>query len=308
MPSDSLSARAIRTAARWLGPLELARFPLVRRLYRGAYRSMVKPGELAEVRVGGARLQIDPHDGGVGYALFVGRGYEPLTSELCAGELAPGMTAIDLGANVGYYTVLFAEKVGPKGRVFAFEPAPENVELLERNVKLNGFEQVQVVPKACSDESGTIALHLSRAGKGLHTIGAPGNANWDSVQVEMVRLDDVFPELAFRVDFLKIDIEGAESRALRGMEALIARSDRLRILTEVNPTALEQNGETAEMYLRQLLDYGFEIRAVVDEQARAVRRVELPELLRMCVQRPREVKHWNCNVLVARASTSGSHR
>jgi FkbM family methyltransferase len=300
MPSqDSLRARALRTAARALKPFQLARFPLVRRLYRSAFRAAVPPGEVTEVGVREARMFVDPHDGGVGYQLVIGRGYETLTSELFERELAPGMVVVDLGANIGYYSLLAAARIGAEGQVFAFEPAPENIALFERSIAANRFEQVTLVPKACSDVTGPVQLHLSQAGKGLHTIGTPGDG-WAAIEVECVRLDDFFVGAELEIDLMKIDIEGAEMRALDGMQRILAGSRKLRILTEVNPTALSANATDAEAYIRRLMGQGFEINAVVDEAAGEVLRPDLAELLRMCARRPLEVKHWNCNVLFAR--------
>ena len=300
MPSqDSLRARALRTAARALKPFQLARFPLVRRFYRSAFRATVPVGEVIEIETHGARMFLDPHDGGVGYQLVIGRGYESATTELFERELAPGMIVVDLGANVGYYSLLAAARVGPEGQVFAFEPAPENIALLERSIAANGFDRLTLVPKACSDFNGPVQLHLSKAGKGLHTIGTPGDG-WEAIEVECVRLDDYFAGAEPEIDLMKIDIEGAEMRALDGMSSILEGSRKLRILTEVNPTALSANGTDAEAYIRRLMSHGFEISAVVDEASGKVLRCDLAELLRMCGQRPLEVKHWNCNVLFRR--------
>jgi FkbM family methyltransferase len=271
----------------------------MRSLYRAAYRSAVPVGQTVEVSLRGSRFFVDPHDGGVGYQLFIGRGYEEHTAELFERELRPGMTVLDLGANIGFYTILAAARVRPGGRVFAFEPAPENIALLERNARANGFDHVTIVPRACSDTAGRVTLHLSPRGKGLHTIGAAGEG-WGSIEIETVRLDDHFAGASFTADFLKIDIEGAETRALRGMERLLARSPRLKILTEINPTALVQNGDSAESYLSQLQGYGFHIESVVDEAAGTVLTPSVDALLELCKRRPTEVKHWNCNVFLSR--------
>jgi FkbM family methyltransferase len=247
----------------------------------------------------GTRMFVDPHDGGVGYQVVIGRGFEPLTAALFERELAPGMVVVDLGANVGFYTLLAAARVGAEGQVLAFEPAPENVALLARSLEANGFEQVTLVAKACAEENGRARLFLSRTAKGLHTIGAAG-AGWDAIEVETLRLDDFLGDSAAEVDLLKIDIEGAELRALAGMPQLLASARRLRILTELNPGALAASGASAEAYLRPLLSYGFTIRAAVDEAAGTVTHPSPEEVLEWCARRPSEVKGWSCNLLLAR--------
>lgn len=296
----SLGRATVQTAAQWLRPLKLARFPWVRRMYAAVYRRAVGSGELREVGLRGSRFVVDPHDGGVGYQLFIGRGYEELTADVFERCLRPGMRVLDLGGNIGFYSVLAAARVGPTGRVIAFEPAPENVAILQRNAQVNGFSQLEVVAKACSDKAERVTLRLNPRGKGLHTIGAAG-ADWGRLEIDTIVLDEFFADPEFRIDFLKIDIEGAEERALRGMRKLLARSPGVQVLTEVNPTALAANGSDARSYLRQWSELGFVPRTVVDEAAAAVLNPSLEELLALCEHRPLEVKHWNCNVLLTRS-------
>jgi len=171
--------------------------------------------------------------------------------------------------------------------------------LLERSIESNGFDQVTLVAKACTDENGRAQLFLSRTAKGLHTIGG-GGAGWDAIEVETVRLDDFLGDGVAEVDLVKIDIEGAELRALGGMQQVLASSRRLRILTEVNPGALAASGASAEAYLRALVAAGFAIRAAVDEAAGTTSRPTLDELLEQCARRPSEVKGWSCNLLLGR--------
>lgn len=295
----SIGRATVQTAAQWLRPLKLARFPWVRRIYAAVYRRTVPEGQQVEVGLRGSRFLVDPHDGGVGYQLFIGRGYEDLTADVFESCMRPGMRVLDLGANIGFYSVLAAARVGPQGRVIAFEPAPENVEILARNAKLNAFAQLEVVPSACSDKAERVTLRLNPRGKGLHTIGSAG-ADWGRLEIDTIVLDEYFADESFCADFLKIDIEGAEERALSGMKRLIARSKSLQVLSEVNPTALAANGSDASTYLRRWRELGFEPRTVIDEAAGLVLTPSLGELLALCERRPLEVKHWNCNVLLCR--------
>ena len=89
------------------------------------------------------------------------------------------MTAVDVGANLGYYTLLFAELVGPKGQVYAFEPVPYNASLLNRSVRANGYTNVIAVAKAVSNATGATTLHLNAGNFGNHTIVSGINAPSD---------------------------------------------------------------------------------------------------------------------------------
>ena len=87
--------------------------------------------------------------------------YEPFETELLLSQLGPGNVVLDLGGNIGYYTLLFARRVGPSGKVFAFEPDPDNFALLQENIESNGYENVVLVPKAAADRAGPARLYAA---------------------------------------------------------------------------------------------------------------------------------------------------
>lgn len=294
--ANSLLEAPIRLLARLVKPLRLARFPLVRRLYRWAYQKAAPQG-LAEARLGSLKICVDPHDGGVGYQLYIGRGYEPLTTERFRAAIEPGMAVLDLGANVGYFTLLAAEGVGASGSVIAFEPEPKNCELLHKSLTANGFTHVDCRQQAASDTDEMLPLYVAPKGEGLHTIGTP-DQDWDSIEVEAVRLDRVFPSERF--DFIKMDIEGAEPRALAGMGELLGRCEGVRLLVEFNPWSLVKNESDAPSYLKQLTDLGFRIDEVVDEDAGTAQSMDGDAFLALCERRQGEVKNWSCNVFMQR--------
>jgi FkbM family methyltransferase len=125
----------------------------------------------------------------------------------------------DLGANVGYYTLISAVRAGPRGRVFAFEPLPRNLEFLRRHLALNRIENAAVVEAAVSDRSGTVRFEED-ASTSKGRIGEAGG-----LEVRSVALDDwVVREGHPAPDLLKIDIEGAEFLALHGARGILARS------------------------------------------------------------------------------------
>ncbi len=141
--------------------------------------------------------------------------YEPRVAKLLARVTERGMVAFDIGANVGYFTLLLARAVGPRGKVFAFEPAQRNASLLRRHLALNGFRNVEVVQAAVSDRAGTASFAAGHGPAGGH-ISEAGET------VETVIIDD-FPRPAI----IKMDIEGGEIAALAGAgELLRARATR----------------------------------------------------------------------------------
>jgi FkbM family methyltransferase len=167
--------------------------------------------------------------------------YEPETTDLVKRILKPGDVFLDIGANVGWYTLLAAGLVGETGRVIAFEPEPANFALLQQNIALNGYHNVVPVQKAVSDRDGAVTLYLSETNKGNHSLHDSG-AGRAPIVIDAVRLDEYFGATAGKIDLIKMDIEGAEGRALNGMLALLATNPDVKIIAEFSPQALEQCG------------------------------------------------------------------
>ncbi len=188
----------------------------------------------------GARLWLDLSDRVIGIEMLHDR-YEPAETAFVERMLEPGACAIDLGANLGYFTMLMAQRVGADGHVYAFEPVPRNAELLERSRAENKFEErITVTRAAVADAAGTVKMIVP-----LHTINWGGPyiddketlpPQHEHVSVPAVRLDDV--SLRHPVRFIKLDIEGAELLALRGARQLL-QHDRPVVMCECNPPQLQ---------------------------------------------------------------------
>ncbi len=134
--------------------------------------------------------------------------YEKPCIEFVAPLIRPGMVAFDVGANVGYYTLLLSRRVGPQGRVIAFEPNPANAAHLQEHLRLNKIGNVEIVEAAVSDREGAAFFSGEGSMGKLSRIGTP---------TKTVQLDN-YP----RPDFIKMDIEGGETAALRGSTKILA--------------------------------------------------------------------------------------
>ena len=135
--------------------------------------------------------------------------HEPFETEIIKKEIKKGDTVLDIGANIGYYTLIFAELVGENGKVFAFEPDPTNFAILEKNVEANGYKNVVLVQKAVTNKPGKLGLYLNEDRKAAHRIYDPHNGS-KSIEIESIKLDDYFKDYDGEMDFIKMDIEGAE--------------------------------------------------------------------------------------------------
>ena len=192
--------------------------------------------------LGRYKMYLDRRDVGFAPHLMFDGFWEYWLTEFIWRNVKPGQVALDVGANHGYYAVLMADLVGPEGMVHAFEPNPRMVQLLRQTAALNGFWQtIQVHPVALAAASGSPMLFFAteaepKNGRLLHEAEASAamrNAAAANVYEVPVRsLDDAMPG---RVDFVKIDVEGAEELVWRGMQQLIRRNPEVKIVMEFNP-------------------------------------------------------------------------
>ena len=129
-------------------------------------------GSVKQVTVNGKRMYVDLWDTAVSNHLFVAHTWEPEETSLISNRLKPGDVFVDVGANLGYFTLIASDAVGPAGKVFAFEPAPHNFSLLEKNVRANRCGNVTCEQKAVTESNRTLELHLSSFNYGDHRIFA----------------------------------------------------------------------------------------------------------------------------------------
>ena len=208
--------------------------------------------------------------------------WEPEISDYIAKNLAAGDCFIDVGANVGYFSLLFARLVGPTGRVFALEPDPRNFDLLRRNIERNGYSNVTAVPVALSRESGRQKFSRSPHNFADHCLG-DGLGQREKIEVEVVRLDDLFPGPAKRVNLLKLDIQGAEFAAIDGAREVLRANPDIVLLTEFWPDGMRRFGDDPEKYLETLRALGFSLRLVGGRSRPELRPIDhLEDLFKLC--------------------------
>ena len=219
------------------------------------------------VEVGGFSIEGPARAGRTLQALCNGSA-EPFMAELFERALSPGMVVLDVGAFLGRYSLIAARRVGPTGRVYAFEPDPRNLPFLAKNIAMNGMSDcVTAFPYAVADRSGTQALFLDPeegSGSSLFFRRRPRAA---ATPVQCVALDE-FLEESVAVDVIKLDVEGGEFWALRGMERTIERgSPRMAIFLECFPRGLRSAGASTWALLQWLERFGFSV-LVIDERRR----------------------------------------
>jgi FkbM family methyltransferase len=250
-----LAHRALRTACRV--------YPFVRG--RGAIVNFaarilpIPPGTVCRLRDGGPEIELLPGQYGSSVTWLFGID-EPHEVALFRRLVPPGGVVIDVGANIGQYTLIAAQLAGPSGRVFAFEPDPVNAAALQRSVARNGFhDRVELLRLAVAASGGQAAFEVApdrtRSRLRPNTVG---NGDSDNVvSVRKVALDDFADERGLnRLDLLKIDVEGADLDVLRGAERLI-RHLRPMLMVECEPDWLLAHGERPEALLAFVEELGY---------------------------------------------------
>jgi FkbM family methyltransferase len=173
-------------------------------------------------------------------------------------QVTPGMVIFDVGANAGFYTTLFADLVGPTGRVHAFEPDPLSFGILKRRTIRRA--NVTANQAAVGDHAGRITLFCNRSNRADNRVHASlGEETAEAVEVPLTTLDDYCE--AHRIDHIdavKIDVQGAEVAALRGFSQTLARTSPRWLLIELSPEHLRAAGSGTEEFWAILDDLGFE--------------------------------------------------
>jgi FkbM family methyltransferase len=237
---------------------------LGRQLVRRVYRNELSIHWQGLVLTGGIEHR--------GYLASLRRGErEPGTLSVFQRLVPRDAIVIDVGAYLGVYALLGARLAGAGGRVVALEVDPRTVPFLRRNVVENGLTtRVRVLEAAAADYTGTGRFFLNdgdASGSSLFVQRGPAR------DVSIVRLDDVLADLP-RVDVMKIDVEGAELRVLRGATDVIARSPNVAVICEVNPRALRAADAAPEDFVELFRELGFHVHRIVEPTGNLV---ELPK-------------------------------
>jgi FkbM family methyltransferase len=254
----------------------LSKLPLVTRIHSFFYRHL-KPTGIVLIDAQGSKMYVDSRDIGVTPFLLEWGFYEKYETELFKRLVKKGMVVVDVGANVGYYTLLAAHFVGDEGKVFAFEPDPYNYDLLCKNIEVNGYRNVISERKAVFSKSGKMKLFLDKSNLGGHSLSEANVDKSASITVEATSLDDYFKNTDYKIDIVKMDVQGLEMEVLEGMTNTINQNDNLKIITEFWPIGLRNSGSSPTGFLNKLIEYGFALCQI----GQSVEPISVDYLLRM---------------------------
>ena len=218
-----------------------------------SFESTLEP--VVDLTTVAGRLLLPTADRVITPALSRWRVWEAAETRFLQATLGPGQTFVDVGAHVGYFSVLAAKLVGLTGRVIAVEPERRNLDLLYRNLARNGCRTAAVVPCAAGSAPGRVSLALDEDNRGGHRLVAPGDEDGD-VFVSCVRLDDVLPT---QVDVIKIDVQGYDHEVIAGLRRTIASNPNLLLIVEFSREELVRRGvdRAAVLASYEELDFAF---------------------------------------------------
>ena len=219
------------------------------------------------ISVNGHRMVLATDGGYPPIAMAMDR-YEIETTRLFERVLTDRMVVVDVGAHAGYFSLTAARKVGPRGRVYSFEPAPANYELLLRNIELNDYANIMPVNQALSDKVGPATLYLTELDSGRHSTYHHDLPIKETVAIETTTADAFLEAQGWpKVDLVKIDVEGAELDVLDGMAHLIEKSAALKIIVEFNPGLLQSAGVNPSDLLQKPASMGFEAHRITETES-----------------------------------------
>jgi FkbM family methyltransferase len=187
-------------------------------------------------------------------SMFIKRGYELETTNLINKLIKPGEVFVDVGANVGYYSLLAARKVGKTGKVYAFEPVKKNFIFLKKNIQLNNFKNIIPINKAVSNFEGKKRIFLSKD-DGQHSFRKVGKS---SLNVSVTTIDNFFKKIS-KIDWIKIDTEGSEGFVIEGAKKIIKKNKNIKIILEFMPKFLLELGYPPLKLLNNLHRLGFQV-------------------------------------------------
>lgn len=215
----------------------------------------------------GAKMLVDTRDAAIAPWLVLDGLWEPTVTAWMQATVSRGQIFVDVGANVGYFTLLGARLVGPEGRVVAVEAHPHLASVLRRNVVINGvYGYVTTHHKAAWSENTELEFHIREHFAGNSSVGTIDASGLDRlgdtetvVPVPAVVLDDLLADLP-RVDVLKIDVEGAEVHVFNGLRRVLAANPHVVVMFEWARAQIESVGDTPADLAALIDEFGFKLR------------------------------------------------
>jgi FkbM family methyltransferase len=305
--------RPMYQLAGWLiyhaGPLTPAILSMARRIQNRFFLGSFRTGLPNPIRVDGLHIY---HDGraSLEVRLLTMGMFDRQVTALLKEIVKPGMTVLDVGANIGYFSVLAAKLAGASGSVWAFEPTPHVVDILKKNVRANGFEDcIHVVPQAVGDELGSVRLYVNVTENTLSSLYPEASGQqyeqipgqYEFVDVPCTTVDAWAAQRGWpAVALIKMDIEGGETAALAGMVDVSRHNPRLKLIVEFNVRTLRAAGATIDEFFAGLSSCGFERISAIGDRLQPL---HMPDDLQWILHEMQRLGNDSINLLCEKGTT-----
>ena len=251
-------------------------------------KARVKKTVLADIQ--GNKMYLDTNDNSMVPKLLMDRSIEEYETELFKKAVKEGMVVVDVGANIGYYTLIAARLVGKNGFVYAFEPEPSSYNLLYKNIKENSYTNIVSVRKAISNKEERTKFWFNKFASPCSSLSEANlseksrnrfSKKDEFIEIDAITLDNFFEKVvkSKKIDVIKIDVQGAEGLVLEGAEEILKSNNSLKIFTEIWPDGLKSLGTDPYELLKKMEGYGFEIR-LINERRQALEHIEITDLIK----------------------------
>jgi FkbM family methyltransferase len=260
MPAETTTASTLLRPLLRLEDIWIENWPLPRGKYlvTRLVRALHRRGIIRSfwIEYDGLQYLVDPRDY-VTRSFIFGEFFEKNVLAGILQSLTPGGVFLDIGANVGLFSIAAARHVGPNGRVIAVEPGPAQRAMLLAHAERNGIGNIEIIDKGFSDQAGSVSLFLSPdSNQGRNSLSAKNALSNRHITIEVGRGDDLLGPTVERLDLVKIDVEGAEMLVLRGLGRTL---ERLRpvVIIELIPAQLKNFSTSKEEVLSFLAALGY---------------------------------------------------
>jgi|GEM_PF-880331 len=243
----------------------------------------------------GYKFYVRKEDIGLGQRLLNEGVYEAFETSLINSLVKPGMNTLNIGANIGYYTVQHSKLVGDTGTVYAFEPESINFDLLMKNLKENKCDNTKAFQSAVGDKNGQMTLYIDCINRGAMSMH-PKNIVGDSgkVTVQSITLDDYVEKniISKKIDLIQMDTQGSEAMIVRGAQNMLTENKPL-IIMEFWPFGLYSLDDDPQELLETLEQIGYKYIFSIDENKQELIPVNTINLIEQCVGRPDKKGYTN---------------
>lgn len=268
-PKEKVSLAFINFSRKHFRNTWVHKIPLTSRIYQKLFLTTFK-GADRDIIFRGRPFSVPTSDTTIVPSMISGE-YESFELDILKKLLNKGDTVLDVGANIGVYSVEAAAAVGKKGKVFAFEPVPANQAMLRRNLKLNNISNAVVVTTAVGSKKSNIKLYLAENSIGTHSVGAVSK---NHINVPVTPIDSFVEDNGLNVNLIKMDIEGYEGFAVEGSRKTISKQKPI-LLVEFSAKHLVRCGYDPDKHAKNLIKL-YKYCYLIEERNRSLQRITDP--------------------------------